>query len=1134
MIYYINQSILNIKDGRKILYPYFRLLLLTLLLTLSSQSIKAQTDKNISLNYKHERLTEVLKSIKSQSGYVFISGDIDLKKYYVDVHVKNVSIGQALSACLYNLGLEFTIIDKTIVIRKAPAESTKIIAGSLENTYELKGIVRGKEDGLALQGASVVIKGTYKGTSVNPDGSFSLAGVSSSDVIVISFIGYENLEIPVAGKSDIGIIALSEKTNKLDEVQVLAYGITTSNRYTTGSSAKITSKDIGKQPVENVMQALQGKVAGVIINRTSGLFGSDINVEIRGQNSLDASKSSTNVLKNSPLYIVDGIAFSGEAINQQSASKGATGAYYYIQGPNGSGNGSPLSTINPNDIESIEILKDANATALYGSRGANGVVLIKTKKGKVGKPVVSVNLNSGISIMNTSMEALSLSDYLALRKEAFANDNKTPTTTNAPDLTIWSQTDGQDFKKLLIGKPAQSYSGNISVSGGSKGSTFMLSGNYSRSNSVFDDGRSSNSYGFHFSSTYTSPDEKFKASLSIVMGTGISNLANAGFYQYAYSLPPNFPLYNTDGSLYWWSKSIPVISNPLSALNSSYQNTMSSLNNSINLSYAITPKLSFSVNGGYNKNQSNQSVLNPSTSSNPESTTIASSRTAIFVESNATNFVLEPQLNYNTTLWDGDITALLGATYQETANEQPFYITASDFASDLYMSDLSMAGSYTIHNGYSAYKYVSLFGNLNYILKDRYIFNGNFRRDGSSKFGPNNLYANFGSLGFAWIFTSEPFLAAKPEWFSFGKIRSSYGVVGSDNVQNYAYLSSYSGASSSYYSGSSGLAPSRVANPDYKWATTRKFELATDLGFFKDRLLFNFAWFSNRTGNQLLDYPLATQTGFSSYTANLDALVQNTGIEITLTSTNIKNRNFSWTTSANVSFPQNKLISFPGLKSSSYASTYVVGRPTTALYLLHYTGTDEDGMPTYEDVDGDGTITRSIGDNTGVGDLVYNGKAYPDFYGGLSNTIKYKNFQLDFTARFTFGAKDLGILSTLSNAPGTLANYPAEVVQAMRNLGVQKLFTTNSYSSEFKLFQQSDAMLQNISYGRLTNVSLSYDLPEKLIKRIKLSSLRVYVQGQNLFRFTLSGKTYAGIDPETGTNVVPPLTNIVGGLQFSL
>ena len=1132
MNYPTNQPILDNRTGWKIFHPVFKLIALTLLMFLSFQSANAQSTNAISLNFEHQPLPKVLNAIKKQSGFVFVSGDIDLKKYYINVQVQNATITQALTMCLQNHGLDFQITNKTVVITKSSAKTSKTNKESSSRFFELRGQVRSK-DGLPLRGASVLVKGTYNGTSVEPDGAFSLPGVADDAVLLISFIGYEDLEVEVAGRSNIGAVQLTEKANELDEVKVLAYGITTSNRYTTGSSVKITSKDIDKQPVGNVMQALQGKVAGLVVNQMSGLHGGDINVEIRGQNSIDVvgygSTGAANTLRNVPLYIVDGIAFPGSSINQQAASKDPSGNYNYIFGPNG--NGSPLSTINPKDIESIEVLKDANATAIYGSRGANGVILITTKKGKIGKPTVSVDFNSGINITNTSMSMLNLSDYLALRKEAFANDNKTPTASNAPDLTLWSQTEAINFKKLLVPGAAKSYTGNVSVSGGSKGYTFMLSGNYSRSNSVFNDNRSSNDYGFHFSSGYTSPDEKFKATVSVMMGNSISNLAVTDLYSSGYSLPANFPLYNKDGSLYWWSKGIPNISNPLSDLNTSYDNKMSSLNTSINLRYAITPDLALSLNTGLNKTQSNQTSLSPSTASDPNSAYFSISSAS--VESVSQNLVFEPQINYNKVLGNGSLTALVGATYQKTTNEQPYYILASGFASDLYLSNLAMASSYTVRNGYNAYKYASIFGNVNYIYKERYILNGNFRRDGSSKFGPNNLYSNFGSVGAAWIFTGEKFFSKKPEWFSFGKIRSSYGLVGSDNAENYSFLSTYVNNSSTYYSGSNGLVPSRLANPDYQWEKSKKFELATDFGFFKDRLLLNFAYYNNRTSNQLLQYPLSTQTGFSSYTANLDATVQNSGFEITLSSTNVQMGKFTWSVSANVTLPQNKLLSFPGLSTSAYANSFVVGRSTSALYLLHYTGTDKNGKPTYQDVDNDGVISTALGSNTGYGDLVYKGKSTPDMYGGLVNTIKYKEFQLDFSLSFTFGAKSLGILSSLNSAPGNLANYPTAVVQEMRDMGLEKLFTTSTWSSDFNLLKQSDALLQNISYGKLNNVSLSYNVPEHLVRSLKIGGLRLYVQGQNLLWFTLSGKSYTGINPETGSTSVPPAITFVGGLQLS-
>jgi TonB-dependent starch-binding outer membrane protein SusC len=1104
---------------------------------LFSANVFAQ-EKKVSFSCKEMPLSEALTQIERQSEYKLNFNYDELNQFKVTVNIKKKSIQNAVLTLLKGLPYQmkvngkFIIVFRRVIQRQQPRSAAQQGAGIT--------VIHGKvvdTSDKPLPGVNVSFKDRDYGTSTDINGMYAITVEKGGrETMLFTYIGMktEVVSINCNAEEKTLNLTLKESSNQLDEVQVLAYGLTTSNRYSTGSSVKVTSEDIAKQPVGNVMQALQGKVAGLSINQTSGLYGSDIKVEIRGQNSIDASNSNTNVLKNDPLYLVDGIPFSGSAINQQAASENADGSYSYIQGPNGSGNGSPLATINPRDIESIEILKDADATALYGSRGANGVILIKTKKGNIGKPTFSVDFYSGASIMNTSMKALTLSDYLALRKEAFANDNKTPTTTNAPDLMLWSQTEGRDFKKLLIGSPAKTYSGNVSLSGGGSGTTFRLSGSYSRNTSVFDDNRSSNSYGFNFSLGYASSDEKFNMSLSIMMGTSDSNLASAGFYENAYSLPPNIPLYNTDGSLYWWSKSIPVISNPLAALNSSYQNNMNSLNTSINLCYNMSHELKFSINIGYNKTQSNQKTLSPGTTIDPSSYSLSSGRAVAYVESNAKNLVVEPQVNYNKLIAGGNFTAMLGATYQKTINEQPFFMVASGFVSDLYMNDYHMAANYIVHNGYSAYKYASIFGNINYNYKSRYVFNGNFRRDGSSKFGSNNLYANFGSLGFAWIFTNEKFLSAKPKWFSFGKIRGSYGVVGNDNVQNYAYLSSYSSANSEYYSGTSGLSPARLANPNYKWASTKKLDIALDLGFFNDRLWSSFIYFRNRSGDQLLETPLGSQTGFSRYTSNLNALVQNTGLEITLNSTNIKTKDLTWSTSMNISFLQNKLISFPGLKASSYAYSYVIGRPITGLYLLHYTGKDSEGKPVYKDVDKDGVITAALGENTGVGDLVYNGKASPNFFGGLSNTFKYKGLQLDFSASFTVGAKNLGILSSLNSCPGSLSNFPVPVVQTIRDLGLEKLFTTSSYSSDFNLFKQSDALLQKISYCRLTNVSFSYNLPETLTKRIKLSNMRIYVQGQNLFRFTLSGKTYKGIDPETGSISVPPLMTIVGGISFSL
>ncbi|MCI9843590.1 SusC/RagA family TonB-linked outer membrane protein [Flavobacterium pectinovorum] len=1131
---FIYLPILEAKIVKDPFVSRLRKLFLALFLFLSFHGINAQSNTGINLNFKDKPLPAILKAIKKQSGYVFISGDVDLNKYYLTVQLKNATIEEVLSYCLVLQGLEYKIVNKTVVISKGGNKGTKIESNSKTLPIVTGQVVR--PDGSPFQGASVAIKDTYTGAITDESGFFLLNDVPVNAKIVISFIGFADKEIAVSGRAEIPQVRLEEEVSELDEIKVLAYGITTSKRFATGNSVKITSKDIEKQPVGNVMQALQGRVAGMVITQTSGLHGADVNVAVRGQNSIfnDTNeinaKNNTNVLKSTPLYIVDGIAFPAGGINQLASSRDANGDYNYITGPNG--NGSPLSTINPRDIESIEVLKDANATALYGSRGANGVILITTKKGKVGKPTISVDLNSGVGIVNTKMKALGLNDYLALRRQAFANDNRTPTTSNAPDLTLWSQTESKDFKKQLVGDPSRTYTGNLSVSGGNNGMTFMLSGNLSSTGSVFDDNRLSKNYGFHFSSGYVSPDQKFTANISMTMGSGVSNLASAGFYTNAYSLPPNFPLYNPDGSLYWYTQGIPNIANPLSVLNNSYENKMNSNNTSLNLKYNINPDLNISVNTGFNRSQSSQSVLTPNSAGDPNNPNFFSQAT--YSESVNKNFVFEPQINYNKTLRNSSLSALLGGTYQQTSSEQPFYIEASGFASDLYLSNLSLATNYKVRNGDNSYKYVSIFGNINYIFKEKYIVNGNFRRDGSSKFGSNNLFSNFGSVGAAWIFTSEKFFSWKPQWFSFGKIRSSYGVVGSDNIENYSYLATYSSSSASnYYSGVKGLVPTRLANPDYKWELSRKFELAADFGFLNDRLLLDVSYYRNRTGNQLVDYPLPMQTGFSSYTQNLDAIVENTGWEITLSTINFQTDKFRWSTSGNISFVSNKLLSFPGLENSPYAYSYVVGKPVGALNLLHYTGNDANGRPTFEDVDKDGVITPALGTNTKVGDLVYKGTSAPDFYGGLVNSLKYGDVQLDFNFTFTVGAKSLGIVSQLQGPPGNLANYPTAVLQEMRELGLEKLYSTRSFSTDFDRLKSSDAFLQTKSYARLTNVSLSYNFPDTLARRMKLAGMRAYLQGQNLLLINFSGKAYAGIDPETGLGAVPPLQVFVCGLQFS-
>lgn len=408
------------------------------------------------------------------------------------------------------------------------------------------------------------------------------------------------------------------------------------------------------------------------------------------------------------------------------------------------------------------------------------------------------------------------------------------------------------------------------------------------------------------------------------------------------------------------------------------------------------------------------------------------------------------------------------------------------------------------------------------------------RRDGSSRFGPNRRFSNFGAVGGAWLFSNESFLKDKFSWFSYGKLRGSYGLVGNDQIGNYQYLSTYAASSTAdnTYGGVAGMTPVRIANPDYRWESTRKLEAAMELGFFKDRFLFTVDWFRNRTGNQLVSYPLATQAGFASYQANLAATVENSGWELDLNTTNIKGDDFTWTSTFNATLPKNKLVSFPNLETSPYANTYSIGRPLASIYKLQLVGRNNQGLPVYADPNHNGIIDyyTLAGTGSGNGDLLYSGKSYPDFYGGFGNSFNYKGLQLDIFFQYVIGLQKPG-LEAYSGVPGSLGNVSKSYIDQLKRDNVLNQFTTasNPPFDYYYYSYYSAANLQNASFLRLQNVALSYAMHERYLKSLHITRAKIFLQAQNLFVIT----KYKGIDPESGTLSTPPLLTIVAGVQFS-
>jgi len=1088
---------------------FMAFLLLGAILQVSAKS----NAQSVTLTVKDAPLEQVFRAIRQQTGYSFVYNDRLMKNTKsVTLQVTQAPLDEVLQVCFKNQPLTYAIVDKIIVVKPKETPKLEEAPASPVPPGDIQGFVTSENGPIA--GASVVIKRTKEGVSTNGKGEFKISGVNEDDILVISSIGYQNQEVPVKGKKGFVLVTLKIAVNQLDELHVLAYGGMTSRRLSTGSVARVSGEDIAKQPVNNVLQALEGRVAGMSISQTSGIAGADVTFNIRGQNSLSA-----NAYTAAPLVIIDGTVYPGIPINLPSESGTASSL------TNGNiGYGSTLYNLNPSDIESIEVLKDADATAIYGARAANGVLLVTTKKGKQGKTKVDINAYSGVALNVRRVELLNTDQYRALRKEAFGNAGVTPDAINAPDLFLWDSTKSTDWQKELAGQVAHTNDANLSMSGGNNGTSFLISGNYHDENTIFIDRRGSSKGGAHFSVTNISTNGRFGVSLTGMVNFTNTTLPVNTFANSAFTLPSNWQPYDTAGNLIWtWNNN-----NPYALLKQKYSSKTLALTSNLNIRYSILPGLDAKVSIGYTRMDADQHQIQPQQSYSPAYWSFIKGYHYIY-SNRYQSLSVEPQLQLVHNIAKGKLDVLAGSTIMKNTDETPFYALASNFSSDAYINNWALAGTFTATTGYNAYQYASFFSRANYNWDNKYILNASFRRDGSSRFGPNHRFGNFGAVAGAWLFSKEKF-AQNLGPISFGKLRGSIGWVGSDNVDNYAYFSNYSSYFATY-SGASGLIPSRLDNPDFRWESTSKLEGALELGFLKDRILFTAAWFRNRTANQLVGYPVSGQAGFTSYTANLNAaVVENKGWELELNTINVQSKNFRWTTSFNITLPQNKLLKFDGIEKTSYASNLVVGKPLNSIFAVHFTGVDSNGKAQYQDANKNGTIDFYSGLATyGKGDKIYVGKGYANCFGGITNTISYKGFQLDFTFQYTQGLLKKSYLGS-TNRPGDMYNLPVKTVQYYRDKGLAKSMITSSFSADWMNYIfYSDAPYEDASFIRLTNAALSYNVGEKVLKASHLAAARVYLQAQNLFVIA----NYHGFDPESGGVNVPPLLRVVGGIQVS-
>jgi TonB-dependent starch-binding outer membrane protein SusC len=1072
--------------------------------------------QRVTISVKNASIENVFKEIRKQTGYQFLYNNQMLDKAKkVSITIQNATLTEALDVCFADQPLTYEIIEKTIII-KVKQQSPNADATSMLASFDVSGRITDAK-GNPVPDANVMIKGTKRGTTTDNEGKFRIAADPGS-VLEISAIGFGKREIKVNGAQPI-VVALQIASSVLDEVQYIAYG-QTSKRLSTSNITSVKGADIEKQPVQNVLLALQARVPGLFVTQQSGISGSDVQVRIQGQNSIENG--------NDPLYVVDGVPIDGKL-----PMTGVGSAAY--------GFGNPLNYINPLDIESVDVLKDADATAIYGSRAANGAILITTKKGKAGAMRLDLNMQAGWGKMSRRLEMMNTRQYLDMRYEAFRNDNidwKSP-SVSADDLKVWDTTSYTNWQDELLGGTAHYEDMNASVSGGSSVLRYLVSGTYHEQTTVFPfpefaDGTTS----VHFNLDANNNNQKFKMQLSGNFMFDDNKLPRVDITEAALLKEPNAPrLLNADGSINWapdangnstmGGAGVNVMVHRLKK----YENKTYNLVSTLKLKYNVFPGFSISSDFGYNYMQTNDYIPDPLIAVAPELRS-SSQRDAAFGDRKILSWIIEPQASYVTNVSKGLLDVLVGSTFQEKTAGFNTLVGKGQLSDDLLSNINSAAAIQKVDGASSTYRYNALFARINYNWSDRYIMNVNMRRDGSTRFGANNRFQNFGSIGAAWIFSSENFFKPYTNFVSFGKLKGSYGTMGSDQIGDYRFMSLYN-LGNAPYQGIIGLYPESLPNSELEWEKTKKLQVAIDIGFLQDKLMINATFVRNRSSNQLLSYALPLQTGFTGYTVNFPATIQNKNWEFSITGKIIQKKNVIWTGALNLTLPQNKLISFPDLATSTYANKLKVGAPLDVFGYYHWLGVAPgSGDYLFADKKGNPTLTPNVDE-----DRIISISLFPKFYGGFENTISHKGLQLNFIFQFVkqTALNDVEIYNGFAHRfPGMFAagvsNQPTTLNNHWQKPGDKSFVARYSTIRPAITILDSDRRFASTWYIRLKNISLSWDLPQKWLDRMHFGNFQIYLHGQNLLTFT----NYKGLDPEINRLSLPPLQIYTTGIKLGL
>jgi TonB-linked SusC/RagA family outer membrane protein len=1093
-------------------------------------------NKSVSLQVEETDLKRVLDLIEKQAKvrFIYSSSAIDVNQK-VSYKAKDKKLERVLTELLKPISIDFITSDHRILLKieKNGAQVTTD-PGYAEPLKIIENIISGKvsdENGSVLPGVSILIKGKQKGTVSDAGGKFELDTGDGPAVLVFSFVGYITQEIETGNKSILDV-RLKVDTKALDDVVVVGYG-TQNKSSITGSVASLPMKNVGNQPISSLDQAMAGQVAGVSVAQTKGGPGGGVSVRVRGTGSIGAG--------NEPLYVIDGFPVSNDF----------------------NSNFNPLSTINPSDIESIEILKDASAAAIYGSRGSNGVVLVTTKRGKSGKSTIQLDTYYGVQQVASKIDMMNAREYAEYNTEARNNawmdrggkasdpNNVRPANLQIPEMfmnpgSLGKGTDWQD--EVFTTAPIQNY--QLSVSGGNDKTQFFVSGAYFKQDGIV------MNTGFDRYSARVNLDNKVSDRIKIGLNLTPSFSSNkllpvedqvftGGILGSALSMPPTVPVYNPDGSyttlLGTSPYNIGVIDNPVAIANKindkkTIFRTLGNIYAEINLLTGLNFRTSF----GLDYADSRQSYYAPS-DLGKNGVPPPVQATANASNGRDLNWLNENILTYKRTFAEKhELDVLAGFTSQKAKSEY-ISLAATNFPTDL-VTTLNAGQVTSGGTGVSEWSLLSYLGRINYTFNNKYLLSATVRRDGSSRFGARNKWGTFPSASLGWYISEENFLKSQ-QVVSDMKLRASYGLAGNNTIGNYNHIGLLSNRRYSFGEGTGSLAyglyPSTISNEQLGWEVMQQLDIGLDFGILRNRVMFTVDFYNKNTTDLLLNVPVPASTGYETALQNIGKL-NNKGWEFSINSKNFT-KGFKWSTGFNISFNRNKVLALGPegnaiiSKSPSFSpNTHItkIGYPIATYWGYEAIGVyqsqeDVDNSPAvkgsagsrpgdlkFKDVDGDGTITPN--------DVTMIGNNHPDFFYGITNNFSLGKFSLSVLMDGVQGLellngsrRNIGLVNGSYSRKDVLGRW-----QSPENPGDGKTPRANVVPTGGNVGYVSSLLVEDASFLRIRNINLRYALPDKVCKAIFIQNATVNLSVQNAFTFT----KYLGYNPEQSLNGSSALT----------